>query len=129
MAQSQVKLALDSGALIAAEKDPHVEAILRKWLREGAHILIPAPCLAEAIRGGPKDAAVNRLIKAVNQIAPTSETIARDAVMRLGSRNSSETIDALVVATAEAYLATDILTTDPVDIRLLAGSDLNVIAL
>jgi predicted nucleic acid-binding protein len=129
MAQSQVKLALDSGALIAAEKDPHVEAILRKWLREGAHILIPAPCLAEAIRGGPKDAAVNRLIKAVNQIAPTSEAIARDAGTRLGSRKSSGTIDALVVATAEAYLATDILTTDPVDIRLLAGSDLNVIAL
>jgi predicted nucleic acid-binding protein len=129
MAQSEVKLALDSGALIAAEKDQRVEAIVRKWLREGARILIPAPCLAEAIRGGPKDAAANRLIKAVNQIAPTSEAIARDAGARLGSRKSSETIDALVVATAEAYRATDILTTDPDDVRLLASRDLNVIAL
>jgi predicted nucleic acid-binding protein len=129
MAQSEVKLALDSGALIAAEKDQRVEAIVRKWLREGARILIPAPCLAEAIRGGPKDAAANRLIKAVNQIAPTSEAIARDAGTRLGPRKSSETIDALVVATAEAYRATDILTTDPDDVRLLASRDLNVIAL
>jgi predicted nucleic acid-binding protein len=129
MAQSQATLALDSGALIAAEKNPHVEAIVRKWLREGAHILIPVPCLAEAIRGGPKDAAANRLIKAVNQIAPTSEAIARDAGARLGSRKSSLTIDALVVATAESYGSTDILTTDPDDIRLLASSGLNVIAL
>jgi hypothetical protein len=129
MAQSEVRLALDSGVLIAAEKDLRVEAILRKWLREGARILIPAPCLAEATRGGPKDAAAIRLIKAINQVAPTSEAIARDAGTRLGLRKSSETIDALVVATAEAYLATDILTTDPDDIRLLASRDLNVIAL
>src|ERR1700678_2599575 len=129
MAQAQVNLALDSGALIAAEKNPRVEAVLRKWLREGAHILIPAPCLAEAIRGGPKDAAANRLIKAVNQVVSATEAIARDAGTRLGSRKSTETIDALVVASAEAYLATDILTTDPADIGLLASSGLNVIAL
>jgi hypothetical protein len=47
----------------------------------------------------------------------------------LGSRRSAATIDALIVATAEAFLATDILTSDPVDIRDLAGSHTNVIAL
>jgi predicted nucleic acid-binding protein len=129
MAQAQVILALDSGALITAEKDSRVEAVIRKWLREGARVLIPAPSLAEAIRGGPKDAAANRIIKAVNHIASTSEAIARDAGARLGVKRSTETIDALVVATAETYLATDILTTDPSDIRELAGSHVNVIAL
>jgi predicted nucleic acid-binding protein len=129
MAQAQVILALDSGALITAEKDSRVEAVIRKWLREGARVLIPAPSLAEAIRGGPKDAAANRIIKAVNHIASTSEAIARDAGARLGAKRSTETIDALVVATAETYLATDILTTDPSDIRELAGSHVNVIAL
>ena len=129
MARAQVVLALDSGALIAAEKDQRVEAIIRKWLREGSRILIPAPAVAESIRGGPKDAPANRLIKAVNDVANTSEAIARDAGARLGTTGSSETIDALVVATAEAYRATDILTTDPGDIRRLAGSRLNVIAL
>jgi predicted nucleic acid-binding protein len=129
MAQAQVVLALDSGALILAEKDQRVEAVVRKWLREGAELVIPAPCLAEAIRGGPRDAAPNRLIKAVGRVATTTEAIARDAGRRLGSRRSSQTIDALIVATAEAHRATDILTTDPRDVRSLAGNMLNVIAI
>jgi predicted nucleic acid-binding protein len=129
MARAQIILALDSGVLITAEKDQRVEAIIRKWLREGARLLIPAPAIAEAIRGGPKDAAANRLIKAVNHVANTSEAIGRDAGARLGSAASAATLDALIVATAEAHLATDILTTDPGDIRGLAGDHVNVIAL
>jgi predicted nucleic acid-binding protein len=129
MAKPQVILALDSGALIAAEKDGRVESTIRKWLREGARIVIPAPCVAEAVRGGPRDAAANRLISAVNNVADTSEGIARRAGTRLGQSRSSSTIDALVVATAETNLATDILTSDPIDIRALADPGMNVIAL
>ena len=129
MARPQVILALDSGALIAAEKDQRVEAVIRKWLREGARVLIPAPAIAEAIRGGPRDAPANRLIKAVNSVATTSEAIARNAGARLGRQGSSETVDALVVATAEAHFATDILTTEPRDIHSLAEAHVNVIAL
>ncbi len=129
MAQPQIILALDSGALILADKDPRVEAVIRKWLREGARLLIAAPSIAEVIRGGPKDATANRLIKAVSNVANTSEAISRDAGARLGSKRSSATIDAIVVATAEAYRATDILTSDPADVRDLASSHINVIAL
>jgi len=129
MARAQIVLALDSGALIGAEKDQRIEAMIRKWLREGARILIPAPAIAETIRGGPRDAAVNRLIKAVDYVANTSEAIARDAGARLGATASRGTIDALIVATAEAHLATDILTTDPGDIQRLADVRLNIIAL
>jgi predicted nucleic acid-binding protein len=129
MAQSQVILALDSGAIIAAEKDRRIEAVIRKWLREGARLLVPAPAIAESIRGRPQDAAANRLVKAINNVANTTEAIARDAGARLASSNSAQTIDALVVATAHAYFATDILTTDPDDIRDLAHADINVIAL
>jgi predicted nucleic acid-binding protein len=129
VAKPKVILALDSGALIAASKDQRVETVIRKWLREGADVVIPAPAIAEAIRGGPKDAAANRLIQAVNLIATTTEAIARDAGSRLGTRRSAATIDALIVATAEAHGATDIITTDPRDIRSLAGPCLHVIAL
>jgi predicted nucleic acid-binding protein len=129
VAQPQIILALDSGALILADKDPRVEAVIRKWLREGARLLIAAPSIAEVIRGGPKDATANRLIKAVSNVANTSEAISRDAGARLGSKRSSATIDAIVVATAEAYRATDILTSDPADVRDLASSHINVIAL
>jgi predicted nucleic acid-binding protein len=129
MAQKEIVLALDSGALIMAEKDPRIEATLRQWVRQGARVFIPAPAVAEAIRGGPKDATVNRVIAAVNNVAGTSEAIARDAGARLGSRRSSKTIDALIVATAEAHHATDILTTDPADIENFASNHVNVIGL
>jgi predicted nucleic acid-binding protein len=129
VAKPQVILALDSGALIGAEKDERVESTIRRWLREGAKIIIPAPCVAEAVRGGPRDAPANRLIKAVNDVADTSEEVARRAGTTLGRKRSSSTVDALVVATAELHLATDILTSDPIDIRNLADSGMNVIAL
>ncbi len=106
-----------------------VEAIIRRWLREGAKVVVPAPCLAECMRGTARDAAANRLLKAIDYVVATSEAIARTAGTRLGSRRSSETVDALVVATAESCSATDILTTDPTDIVHLAGPTLRVISL
>lgn len=130
MAQSKVALTLDSGALILAEKNPGVEAIIRKWLLEGSAFFIAAPVLAEVLRGTPNDAIANRLIKTIGTVAPTTETIARDAGALLdGMRNTrTMTVDALVVATAKAHNATDILTTDPEDIGLLSvGLPLNVI--
>jgi hypothetical protein len=128
-AENVRRLALDSGALIAAEKDPRVEAIIQKWLREGALLSIAAPSLAEAIRGGPDDAVANRLVKAVGNTIATSEPIARQAGIRLGIKNSNETVDALIVVTAESAATTDILTTDPTDIKLLSGGSMNVIEL
>lgn len=129
MAQPQVILALGSGALILAEKDGRVEAVIRKWLRQGARLLVPAPSIAESIRDRPQDAAINRIIRAIDNVANTTEAIARDAGARLASNRSKETVDALIVATAFANSATDILTTDAADIRKLAGFDMNVIAL
>ena len=38
-------------------------------------------------------------------------------------------VDALIVAAADAFGATDILTTDPNDIRVLAGRRVNILAL
>ncbi len=129
MAKAEVVLALDSGALILAEKDQRIEAVIRKRVREGARVIIPAPCLAECIRGGARDAAANRIIGAVSSVANTTESIARDAGRRLSSKRRTQTIDALIVATAEANGATDILTTDPVDIRSLATAGVNIIGL
>ena len=129
MADAKVVLALDSGVLIEAEKDQRVEALIRTWLGRGARIMISAPSLSECIRGGPKDAVANRLIKAIDNTHDVDESIARSAGVRLGRTRSQSTIDALIVATAEHHAVTDILTTDPVDITRLVSSHVNVIAL
>jgi predicted nucleic acid-binding protein len=137
-------LVLDSGALIVAESDERIEAVLRKYLREGAFVLIPSVCLAECIRGGPRDVAANRLIKAIGRVEPIDESLARAAGALLaecpsdsGKRSSQGrsnivrsalTIDAMVVAIADAHKATDILTSDRSDIASLADGRLNIIA-
>ncbi len=129
MAQTEIVLALDSGALIAAEKDPRVEAILRLWLSRGARIIVPAPVLAEGLRGTAKDAAANRLIAAIGNVPSTTEAVARDAGKRLAGTSPPPTIVALIVATAVASGATDILTTDERDMRRLLHEPVNVIGL
>ncbi len=129
MAREAIVIALDSGALVLAEKGERVEAVMRKYLREGASFVIPAPVLAESMRGSVRDAAANRLVKAVGNVTPTTEHIARRAGERLGKARSSSTVDALVVVTAESCGATDMLTTDTTDIRRLASGSFNIIHL
>ena len=129
MAKPQVTLMLDSGALIAAGKGRKVESIVRRWREADAQFLIGTPSLAEAIRDGPTDAAANRLIKTIDQVAATTEAIARSAGALLGQARSDKTIDAIIVATADHCHATDILTSDPDDMRLFAGGRINILSL
>jgi hypothetical protein len=101
MAESEVVLALAAGAL-SAEMGCWVEAFVRTWLDEGAHVIVPAPDIAEAIRGRPSDVAAHLPITSVRAVAITTETIARTAGARLATAKSSQTIDALTVVSAEA---------------------------
>ena len=119
-------LLLDSGALIAAGKNEHVKAIVSRWRNAGARFIIAAPSLAESIRCGSRDAAANRLIKAVDRVVPTTEAIARRAGVLLGTLHSDSTIDAIIVSSAQAAHATDILTSDPDDMRLFAENAINI---
>ncbi len=117
---------LDSGPLIAAGKSENVEAIVRRWRTGGARFLIAAPSIAESIRGGARDAAANRLIKAIGHVEPTTENISRNAGALLANARSKKTVDAIVVATANHCRVTDLLTSDPDDMRLFAGASLNI---
>jgi len=126
MAKPQVILLLDSGALIAVGKDRKVESIIRRWREEDAQFVLATPSLAEAIRGGPRDAAANRLISAIDRVVATTETIARRAGMWLGDLQSDQTLDAIIAATAHASRATDILTSDPYDMQRFAGNAINI---
>jgi predicted nucleic acid-binding protein len=131
VAKSQeIVLALDTGALINAERDQRIQATVMEWVRNGAVVLIPAVAIAEAVRGSARDANINRLIKAVGRIDSLDERLARQAGDILASQGkgiSNDTVDAIVVATALAAGAKNIVTSDPDDIERLGGGALKAI--
>lgn len=122
------RLILDSGAVIGvARRDQRARAHLTAAWEVGAEVAIPAVVLAETIRGNAKDAAVNRVIKAVGQVLPTDESVGRRAGSLLGVARSDATVDSIVVATTINAGGGVILTGDPNDLRRLAGGHNTVI--
>ena len=94
--------------------------MLRRALELSLDVRIPVPVLAEALRGGPRDAPVHRVRNAVDVFVPLEAT-ARLAGALLGRTNGTNTVDALVAASAIACDG-DVLTSDPRDMeKLLVG--------
>lgn len=92
-------------------------------MSDGSDVFVPTAVIAESITGdGTRDANVNRLLKRV-QLVPLDEKLARvAAALRYGHRRfGSGTIDAVVVATADAVPGTRIITGDSGDLRPLAA--------
>ena len=119
------RLILDSGAVIALAADSRlVRSFVDEAVERWAVIVIPAVVIAEVTRGNARDAAVNRVIRIVDEIAPVTETVARLAGrLLLHANRRNATIDALIVA--EAILNSEqegavILTGDLDDLRVLA---------
>jgi predicted nucleic acid-binding protein len=105
---------------LAAGK-PRARAELQEALERRAAVVIPAVVLAEVTRGSPRDAPVNRLVKAVEEVVPATEATARLAGRLLGSAGCDDTVDALVVAEAATGSPTVILTADAKDLSTLAA--------
>jgi predicted nucleic acid-binding protein len=115
---------LDSQGLwaVARNDDDDARAVLAASSRAGVPVLVSAAVLAETLFGDERDARANQVLKRI-QIAPVTDVIARSAakLKRLACLTGvAATIDALVVATAEAAGGGVILTSDPGDIRALA---------
>ena len=116
------RLILDSGAVIALSRgDPRARAFLARALEQGASVEIPVVVVAETLRGGPRDAPVHRVLKAVDAVEPTTEKMGRTAGELLGRARSTSPVDALVVAQAVESGGAHILTGDPKDLEALAG--------
>jgi len=77
--------------------------------------------IAECVTGhGPRDANTNRVLARLT-VMPTTESIARRAgQLRFQARMARATLDALVVATAEADGGSIVITGDPTDLTALA---------
>jgi predicted nucleic acid-binding protein len=74
-------------------------AITSRARQDGATIVIPLPVLAEAYRGDPSDASINRLVKIV-QVMPLTLSMARIAGHIRTNAGRGSAVDAMVVATA-----------------------------
>jgi len=115
------RLILDAGAVIALSRgDQRARAYLARALETWTPVEVPVAVIAETVRGGPRDAPVHRVLKAVGAAPPTTETIGRKAGELLGRARSSATVDALVVAQAVAAGGAHVLTGDPDDLEALA---------
>jgi len=84
---------------------------------------VPTVVIAESTTGTARDAGVSRAVNAVERVAPLTEQIARSAgaLRYAAGRPRCDLIDAIVVATADAYAGAVIVTADPGDMSALAA--------
>ncbi len=123
-------LILDTGALIGlSQRSNRIWALLDEAQRDGADVLVPAGTLAESIRGGPRDALINRLLNQPYTLVTIHDEVrARAAGKLLKRARTIDAIDALVAAEAIRYEAALIASSDPDDMAdLVDGHDVSVV--
>ncbi len=103
-----------------ARGDARARAFLARALELRAAVEIPVVVVAETVRGGPRDAAVNRVLKSVGTITELREVHGRVAGQLLGAAGIAATVDALVVAHAVVAGGGQILTGDQQNLARLA---------
>jgi predicted nucleic acid-binding protein len=118
-------LVLDSEGLSKlAVGDARARGYFDSARERGARVAVSAITLTEALRGGPRDAAVHRVLSRITVI-PVTAAIARRAGELLGATGLSGhrcAIDAVEAATAlEMERPVVLLTSDPDDLTKLAG--------
>ena len=116
-------LVLDAQGLSKlARGDARVRGYLDSARARGARVAVSAVTLTEALRGGPRDAAVHRVLTRIT-IVPVTAVIARQAGELLGTAGLSGhrcAIDAIVAATAlDLERPVVLLSSDPGDLNRL----------
>ncbi len=110
---------LDAGALIALDRgDRDTWALLTEVHRMGQRPVVPAPVLAQAWRGGPRQARLAKVLSAAELIVADGP-LSRRAGELLGRAKTSDVLDALVALAAQDRPGYEVLTSDPKDIHHL----------
>ena len=87
----------DTGALVAAERNNRqMWALHAGYLAEEAIPTVPAPVLAEAWRGGSRQASLSRLLRMCDT-EPMSENLAKDVGVLVGKSGHDDIVDVSVV--------------------------------
>ncbi len=109
----------DTGALVAAERNNRrMWALHAGLLAEEVVPVVPAPVLAEAWRGGARQATLSRLL-AMCEVEPLSEEQARAAGVLAGRAGHDDVVHA-TVAEGAIRRGDAVVTSNEDDIRRLA---------
>jgi hypothetical protein len=118
-----VRIILDSGAIIASERnDATLAAILKAARKNRTQILVPATVVAETWRGASTHARVAHLFGSVDGFPELNEQTARQVGALLAISKTAAIVDGNVVALAIALRPTTIVTSDVPDITHLLQS-------
>lgn len=111
----------DTGALVAAERnDRRMWALHAGFLAEEVAPVVPAPVLAEAWRGGSRQASLSRLLEMCG-VEPMSAEQARHVGVLAGKAAHSDIVDVTVVEGA-IRRGDAVVTSDEDHIRHLGGA-------
>jgi predicted nucleic acid-binding protein len=119
-----VRIILDSGAIIASERnDPALAAILKAARKNRTPILVPATVVAETWRGPSTHARTAHLFGSVDGFPELNEQSARQVGALLALSKTAAIVDGNVVAIAIALRPATIVTSDVHDVtHLLKGA-------
>ena len=115
-----MSLVLDSGALVALERDER-----RMWVRlkaaqlDGEVPITHAGVLAQVWRGGPRQARLAEALSGID-VRPLDESLGRGAGRLLGVAGLADVVDAAVVLLAAD--GDEIVTSDLADLEQLAAA-------
>ena len=115
-------IVLDTGALVALERDSRAMWLrLREAVRTDIPVVVPVGALAQAWRGGPRQA---RLAQAISDLEPASfDDVALAAGELCGKAGTADVVDASVALVAARSEVTHLYTSDPDDLgRLLQAA-------
>jgi hypothetical protein len=114
-----VNLVLDSGALIAIERnDRRVAGLIELGRRAGAGLVTVAPAVAQAWRGGTRQVQLARSLPMID-VRVTGLPEAKAAGELLAGSGRCDAVDALV--TMAAVPGDQLLTSDPDDLGALVA--------
>lgn len=111
---------LDTGALIAFEAGKRRMAVLVEEAQaSGSRLAIPAGVLAQAWRGGARQARIARLLRASSTtVVALDERTALRVGVRCAVSEVSDVVDASVVVCARDY-GHPVVTSDPEDLHVI----------
>jgi hypothetical protein len=110
----------DTGALVAAERNNRTMwKVHAGFLDEGIVPVVPAPVLAQAWRGGARQANLTRMLQ-MCRVEPMSEQLARNIGVLVGQSDHDDVVDAAVVEGA-IRRSDAVVTSDANHIRKVAS--------